>query len=190
MDSSRKPGWLLRLVGLSALSLATCSHIAYRVSDGFETTDGIITASFINQISGQNQPKRCETSGQTSLEFHGPAYTRVFYKYEVNGKTYRRETQMELVSQSDSERFVSEFGAGRRLTVFYDPADPYQSQIFREFPPNESFLIGLGLSTFLLASFCGRFEWLSRLFDISVTEEVFEPPTVGEPEHPIVVLSR
>jgi hypothetical protein len=174
MESSQRPGWMLKLVGITALSMAACSHVVSIATDEFSTTEGTITASYVSPTSGLDKPIVLDELGNQCIDPATPTYTRVLYRYKVDGTTYHREIQTETSTNRKAGDVAGVYCPGQRLTVFYKPADPYQSHIWPELPQSEVFLAALGIATYLIALLCGRFEFLSRLFDVSFAIEANE----------------
>ena len=68
MESSQRPGWLLKLVGITALSMAACSHVVSIATDEFSTTEGTITASYVSPTSGLDKPIVLDELGNQCIE--------------------------------------------------------------------------------------------------------------------------
>lgn len=61
---------------------------------------------------------------------------KILYTFEVAGKTYQgtRVTFAEKTAESEVAELLTRYPAGKIVTVFYDPADPFNAVLDREMP--------------------------------------------------------
>lgn len=156
MDSQERPGRLLELVGIAALSLASFSYIASCWASEYSATRGTVISSWVTDLAG----KRIENSQHAKSRL----YSCVCYRYEVGGEIYNRQAHTEILNNEDCENTARAFSPGKNLIVCYNPADPYQSEIWQEIPLNELFLLLLGVGAYLLAFLCRKFESVAIFF--------------------------
>lgn len=155
MDSQERPGRLLQLVGIAALSLATFSCTVSYFGSEYSATRGTVTSSWVTDLAGT--PVVEAESNDSQL------YTCVCYQYEVGGEIYNCQSHTEILATANIGKMQA-YEPGENLIVYYNPADPYQSWIWTEIPQNELFLMLLGFGSFVLAFLCRRFEFVAHFF--------------------------
>ncbi len=156
MDSQERPGRLLQLVGIAALSLASFSCAVNFCASEYSATRGTVTSSWVTDLSGV--PIENSQCSESQL------YNCVCYRYEVGGEVYNRQAHSEILATDDSTNVVRAYVPGKNLIVYYTPADPYQSGIWSEIPQNELILVFLGIGSYLLAFLCRKFEAVAHFF--------------------------
>lgn len=174
MDSQEGPGRLLQLVGIAALSLASFSCVVNFCASEYSATRGTVTSSCVTDLSGVPiENSQCAESQR---------YNLVCYRYEVGGEVYNRQAHSEIMATDDSSNAGQVYAPGKNLIVYYNPADPYQSGIWREVPQNELFLVFLGIGSYLLAFLCRRFESVALFFGAAMDLNEPELATVESHE--------
>ena len=166
METHERPGRLLELVGIAAFSLAAFSYCAGYIPSEFRSTRGTVINSRVTSLDDAFPANRVRQS--TAQTKPTKSFTRVSYRYKVDGRVYENETQSDVMTNSRPDRIAKSLGPGKALTVYYNRLDPYQSHIWNEFPHNECFLLILAVGSYLLAFLCRKFEPVARFLCVSV----------------------
>ena len=117
-------GWLfigaIFLVG-GSLRLAQLFQY-WRANRHWQSTKGTVTRAELNRVSPRSEPD--------SIAMFEP---NIIYTYTVNGRHFRGDVTDEdigLVNFVRGERLMEDFAQDKDITVYYDPHEPWQSNLF------------------------------------------------------------
>ena len=173
METQERPGRLLELVGIAALSLAAITYVAARYTGPFIATQATITRSFIVTPTELSKPMYCSVPAQATPT--SPQFARVFYHYQIDGQKFLGESESKTSTSNQAQRIAEAYHSGRKTTVYVNRKNPAESHLWLARPNNEAFLVLLGVVSYILAFLCHRFEPVARFFALTEEFEELEP---------------
>ncbi len=185
MDAQEQPDRMLELIGVAALSLAIFSYSYSVLNSEYVATQGHIMGSSVTPAIDVSKPIRRRhaiVNPDDALK-----YTRVTYQYKVDGRQFYGCVDSETTSTSRPHRLAVAYHAGKSVPVYFNPERPHDSHIWKADSTNESFLIFLGIFSYLLAFLCRRFDSVSRYFggaDLPRSQVASEFPVVSDSHNP------
>ncbi len=136
MESQERPGRLMELVGIAALSLAAISYLAGYFTGPLVATKATVTRSFVVTPGELSRPMYCSISARTAKS---PRFTRVFYRYQIDGQQFLGEAVTETTTCDRPERIANSYHSGRETTVYVDRENPAESHLWPRGPTTKHF---------------------------------------------------
>ena len=119
--------WILgaafALVGVPFIWLGRRARARDRVVASWPRADGVVTSSKLTTHQARYREK-------TGLDYYRTMYTpAVSYTYSVNGKSFEGTGIARAIDgmsrdQTSAQAIIDRYPAEKRISVFYDPADP------------------------------------------------------------------
>jgi hypothetical protein len=162
MGTEEKPDRMLELIGVAALSLAIFSYAYSILTSDYVATQGRVMGSSVTPAVDFSKPiNRHQLDANTEGAM---SYTRVTYRYEVNGQLFFGCADSETTKTNQPQRLATVYQSGRSVPVYFNPERPHDSHIWKEDSNNNSFLIFLGFFCYALAYLCRKFDSVSVFF--------------------------
>jgi hypothetical protein len=107
------------LMGSTALYFGATSYLEAEQVKDWPSTAGTVTQVGVSEVY---------VSGHKGSPSHYEYYPKIYYEYQVDGRTYygddRGKVESSFSSYADAQGYLSRYRVGTAVPVYYNPSDP------------------------------------------------------------------